>query len=61
MDGKLSEYPLSLIARAGARLMQQVTLEDGLFEALGRNQYERPQNSKGVAIKEGRSNLVVGM
>jgi len=38
-----------------------VTLEDGLFEALGRNQYERPQNSKEVAIKEGRSNLVVGM
>lgn len=47
MDGRLFEHPLALIAKAGARLMLQVALEEELFEVLGRDHYGRCQDSKG--------------
>lgn len=47
MDSRLFEHPLALVAKAGARLMLQVALEEELFEVLGRDHYERCQDSKG--------------
>ena len=47
MDGRLFEHPLALVAKAGARLMFEWALEEEVFEALGRDWYERHKESKG--------------
>ena len=47
MDSRLFEHPLALVAKAGARLMLQVALEEEVFGFLGRDHYERHQSTKG--------------
>ena len=47
MDGRLFEHPLALAAKAGARLMLQVALEEEVCEALGKDHYGRNQGTKG--------------
>ncbi len=44
---KLFDYPLALVAKAGARLMLQVALEEEICEALGRDCHERRKGQKG--------------
>jgi transposase-like protein len=47
MEERLFEYPLALAAKAGARLMLQVALEEEVCEALGRDHHERRKGQKG--------------
>lgn len=48
MEGeRLFEHPLALAAKAGARMMLQVALEEEITDFLGRDYYERSQVANG--------------
>lgn len=47
MEERLFEHPLALVAKAGARMMLQVALEEEITAFLERDSYERREGAKG--------------
>jgi len=68
MEGRLFEHPLALVAKAGARMMLQVALEEEVTDALGRDHYERIEGRNGYrngykkrTVKLSCGDITVGM
>lgn len=47
MSERIFEHPLALVAKAGARMMLQVALEEDITDFLGRDYYERKEGVNG--------------
>lgn len=47
MEQRLFEHPLALVAKAGARMMLRVALEEEIMDVLERDYYERSEGAKG--------------
>ncbi len=47
MEQRLFEHPLALVAKAGARMMLRIALEEEITDVLERDYYERREGAKG--------------
>lgn len=47
MEERLFEHPLALVAKAGARMMLQIALEEEITTVLERDYYERKKDARG--------------